>query len=197
MAVAPLVIIAALLLSACSKVDRPFTDFDTLTVEQSPCLFECPVFEVAIHADGQVRHSGPTFDGTGGPVDTRIDRDGLAQIAQALRAARIDEMRDHYRDETDGCEHTFSDMSTLSVTVSRGRGQRNKSVELYTGCLGPNVPTPRIDALIKAIDRVTGTGRLLDQRKQKKSSDGQASQSTSITSAAARWKRSPPHPPAG
>jgi hypothetical protein len=172
MAVAPLVIIAALLLSACSETPRPFTDFDTLTVEQSACLFDCPAFEVAIHADGRVRHSGPTFDSTGGPVDTRISRDGLAQIAQALRAARIEEMRDSYRDETEGCEHVFSDMSTLGVTVRRGRGQRNKSVELYAGCLGANVPTERFDALIKAIDRVTGTGRLLDQRKQKKTLDG-------------------------
>jgi hypothetical protein len=172
MAVAPLVIIAALLLSAGSKVDRPFTDFDTLTVEQSPCLFDCPAFEVAIHADGRVRHSGPTFDSTGGPVDTRINRDGLARIAQALHDARIDEMRDSYRSEADGCEHVFTDMSTLSVTVSQGRGQRNRSVELYTGCLGPNVPTQRFDALIKAIDRVTGTGMLLERRKQGKSPAG-------------------------
>jgi hypothetical protein len=172
MAVAPLVIIAALLLSACSEAARPFTDFDTLTVEQSPCLFDCPAFEVAIHADGRVRHSGPTFDSTGGPVDTRINRDGLARIAQALHDARIDEMRDSYRDEADGCEHTFTDMSTLSVTVSRGRGQGNKSVDLYVGCLGPDVPAERIDALIKAIDRVTGTGILLAQRKQGKPWDG-------------------------
>ena len=174
MAVAPLVIIAALLLSACSEAARPFTDFDTLTVEQSPCLFDCPAFEVAIRADGRVRYSGSTFDSTGGPVETRIGRNGLAQIAQALRAARIDEMRDSYRDEADGCEHVFTDMSTLSVTVSWGRGQRSKSVELYTGCLGPTVPAKRIDALIKTIDRVTGTGMLLERRKQANQSDGVA-----------------------
>lgn len=172
MAVAPLVIIAALQLSACSEAGRPFTEFETLMVEQSACLLDCPVFEVAIHADGRVRHSGPTFGSTGGPVETRLNRDGLAQIAQALRAARIDEVRDSYRGEADGCEHTFTDMSTLSVTVSRGRGQRNKSVELYTGCLGPTVPAERIDALIKAIDRVTGTGTLLEPRKHENASDG-------------------------
>lgn len=55
-------------------------------------------------------------------------------------------------------------MSTLSLSVSRGRGYRNKSVDLYTGCLGPTVSTERINALIKAIDQVTSTGALLEQR---------------------------------
>lgn len=161
-----IVIIAALLASACSDAARPFTDFDTLTLEQSACLFDCPVFYVTIHADGRVRHAGPTFDSTGGPVDTRIRRDGLVRIAQALRDTRFDEMRASYLNEADGCEHTFSDMSTLSVKVSRG--QRHKSVDLYAGCLGPTVPNERVDALIKVIDQVTGTGALLDRRKQVK-----------------------------
>jgi hypothetical protein len=168
-----IIVTAAVLLSACSdagsrgnKAPKPFTEFDSLTAEQSACLFDCPAFEVEIFSDGRVRHSGPTFEHTGGPHESHIDRRGLAQIANALRAARFDEMRDSYQNEADGCEHTMSDMSTLSFSVHRGHGHRNKSVVLYTGCLGPTVPTERIDALIKAIDQVTGTGALLEQRKQ-------------------------------
>jgi hypothetical protein len=56
-------------------------------------------------------------------------------------------------------------MSTVSVTVSRGRGARDKRVALYAGCLGAGVPAGRIDGLIKGIDRETGTGKLLEQRK--------------------------------
>jgi hypothetical protein len=59
----------ALLLSACSdagsrrrKAPKPFTDFDALAIEQSACLFDCPVFEVTIFSDGRVLYSGPTFD---------------------------------------------------------------------------------------------------------------------------------------
>lgn len=168
-----------LLLSACTdagspgrKQPKPFTDFDALTVEQSACLFDCPVFEVKIFSDGRVRHSGPSFEHTGGPDESRIDRRGLTQIAHALRHARFDEMRNSYQNEADGCESLFTDMSTLSLSVSRGRGYRNKSVVLYTGCLGPTVPTERINVLIKAIDQVTGTGALLERRKQVHQPDG-------------------------
>lgn len=180
-----IVITAALLLSACSdaglrqhKAPAPFADFDVLTAEQSACLFDCPVFEVQIFSDGRVLHSGPTFEHTGGPHESRIDRHGLAQIAKALRDARIDEMRDSYRTQADGCEHSFSDMSTLSFRVIRGHGYPSKSVEFYAGCLGSRVPLERINALIKAIDQVTGTEALLDQRKQAHQPDGRAAESS-------------------
>lgn len=175
------IIAAALLLSACSdagqraqKAPAQFTDFDALTVGQSACLFNCPVFEVKIFADGRVRHSGPSFEHTGGSHESRIDRRGVEQIANALRDARVDEMRDRYVDKADGCVDSFTDMSTLSLSVSRGRGYRNKNVDLYTGCLGPTVPTERVNALIKAIDQVTGTGALLEQRKLVKPPGGGA-----------------------
>lgn len=130
----------ALLLSACSEAGSrgreapkptPFVDFDTLFIERSACLFDCPVFELDIASDGRVRHSGPAFERTGGPHDSRIDEHGLAQIAKALRDARVDGMRATYQDEKDGCESRMTDMSTLSLHVSRDQGRRNKNVILY------------------------------------------------------------------
>ena len=176
------VVVAALFMSACSSdtprnapAAQPFSDFDLLTVEQSACLFDCPVFEVSIQSDGLVRHSGPSFDTTGGPITSRTDRNGLTQIAQALRDAGIDDMRDRYQSAADGCEHAISDMSTLYFMVSREQGERIKTVALDIGCIGPHVPTERINALIKAIDRVTGTGALLEQRKRAKTGSKPAS----------------------
>lgn len=176
-----LFVTVTLLVSACSDggprrnmASKPFSDFDTLTIEQSACLFDCPAFKVSIRSDGLIRHSGPTFDYTGGPTESRADQNGLAQLAKALRVARIDEMRDSYQEDTDGCSSSISDMSTLKLTVSRGRGYPNKSVELYTGCMDPTVPTERINELIKSIDLVTGTGALLEQRKRKRPLDGMA-----------------------
>ena len=163
----------ALLLSACTdagsrghKVSKPLTEFDEIFIEQTACLFDCPVFELEIYSDGRVRHSGPDFERTGGPHEMRIDRRGLTQIAKALREARLDDMRDSYQDEKDGCESRMTDLSTLIFHVNRDQGQRSKRVVSYAGCLGPTVPTDRINALIKAIDQVTGTGALLEQRKQ-------------------------------
>lgn len=173
----------ALLLSACTdarsrgpKAPEPFTDFDTLTIEQSACLFNCPVFEVEIFSDGRVRHSGPAFEQTGGPLELRIDRRGLTQIAKALRDARVDEMRGSYQEEKDGCQSRMTDLWTLSLQVSRGQGRRSKGVVLYAGCYGPTVPTERINALIKAIDQVTGTAALLEQRKQARRPEGKAAE---------------------
>lgn len=176
-----IIVTVALLLLACSdagsrgrKAPKPFTDFDALSIEQSACLFNCPVFEVEIYSDGRVRHSGPAFERTGGPLESRIDGRGLTQIATALRHARVDGMRDSYQDGDEGCETAVTDMWTVSLHVSRDQGHRNKSVILYAGCLGPTVPTGRINALIKAIDQVTGTGALLEQRKQARRPDGEA-----------------------
>ena len=121
-----------------------------------------------------MRHSGPAFELTGGPDEARIDEQGVMQISQALRDAHFDERRDSYQEEDDDCEDASTDLSTLSFSITRGRGNRNQSVILYTGCLGPNVPTERINAMIKAIDQVTGTGKLLEQRKQIHQPDGGA-----------------------
>jgi len=173
-----IVITATGLMSACShdsqrenKAVKPFSDFDLLTVAQSPCLFDCPVFELNIHGDGRIRHSGPAFDNTGGPVESRTDRDGLMQLANALRSARIDEMRDRYQTEEDGYAHHMSDMPTLHFMVIRGQGNRIKRVTLDVGCMGLDVPTERIKTLTEAIDLVAGTGALLEKRKRVVESD--------------------------
>lgn len=81
-------------------------------------------------------------------------------------------MRDKYLNESDGCEQNFNHASTLSVSLSRASGYRNKRVDLYTGCLGPRVPTERLGELIDAIDKATGTGKLLEQRKQLRAKGG-------------------------
>jgi hypothetical protein len=39
-------------------------------------------------------HSGATFEHTGGTHESRIDRRGLTQVAQVLRDAYFDEMRE-------------------------------------------------------------------------------------------------------
>jgi hypothetical protein len=173
---ASITVTAAFLLSACSdagdrgaQASKQFTEFDTLTVEQSPCLFECPVFEVKIFSDGRVVHSGPTFEQSGGAHESHIDRRGLEQIAKALRDARIDEMRDNYGTDADGC---MTDMSTVSFNVIRTRGYPSKRVVFDAGCVGPTIPAERINALIKAIDQVTGTGNLLEQRERVQHPDG-------------------------
>jgi hypothetical protein len=83
-------------------------------------------------------------------------------------------MRGSYQEEADGCESWFTDMSTLTVRVNRGQGAPSKYVILYAGCLGPTVPSGRINALFKAIDQVTGTEALLAQRTQAGRRDGEA-----------------------
>lgn len=149
----------------------PFNGFDVLTVEQGPCLFNCPTFTVSIHSDGLVRHFGPSFDHTGGPAESRAERQGLEQIAKALRVARIDEMRDTYNSKADGCEHLFSDMATVVLTASQRQGLQTKRVVLNTGCVGAAVPTKRIAELINAISQITGTRVLLERRKLVQTSD--------------------------
>jgi hypothetical protein len=169
---------AALLLSACSEgvppwreAPWPVKDFDVVTAGQSGCLFNCPAFDVEIFADGRARHSGPTFETTGGPVESRIDPRGLARIAKLLREVRFDDMRDSYQELADGCEDVPADLSTLTFSVKRG--DRTKEVHFYAGCTGPNVPVQRINTLIKGIDGVTGTGALLEKQQPRSGPHGE------------------------
>ena len=53
------IVAVASLLSACTDTDSPggkkatlLTDWDALTIEQSACLFDCPVFKVNIFLTG-------------------------------------------------------------------------------------------------------------------------------------------------
>lgn len=165
-----IIVAAVVLLSACADTgphghgaSKPFTEFSVLTAEQSFCAFGCSAFELTIFADGRVIHSGPAFEHTGGPHVSSVDRQSLELIAKALRDAGFDEMRDRYV-EGDGCEGAITDRPVLSFSVSAPG--RKKSVVLDTGCVGPAIPSERISALIKAIDQVSGTTALIEQRKK-------------------------------
>ena len=166
------IITAALLLSAysdaCGRESDPpgkSEDFDELTATHSNCFrFDCPVLEVTVLSDGRVRHSVSAVNHTGGLHESRIDRHGLAQIAKALHDSGINEMRQSYRNEADGCVHAFMDMPTTSLNVSRG--EKYKNVLLDAGCIGPTVPTKRINALVEVINEVTGTWALVERLKR-------------------------------
>ena len=146
-------------------------DFEELMVTHSNCFFfDCPVSEIVISSDGRVRHTVSTVEHTGGVHESRIDRRGLAQIAKALHDARVNEMRDSYTTQADGCVHRFMDMPTTRFNVSRG--EEYKNVTLDNGCLGPTVPTARINGLLKAINQVTDTTALLKRLKRVRPPDG-------------------------
>ena len=140
-------------------------------VTHSNCFFfDCPVSEITIASDGRVHHSVSSVEHTGGVHESRIDQRGLAQIAKALHDARLNEMRDSYRTEADGCVHAFMDMPTTRLNVSRGEAYKN--VSLDGGCIGPTVPTDRINALLETVNQVTGPKALLEKLKRVRPRDG-------------------------
>jgi len=174
--------IATFFLSACqdaggrqANAPTTFTDFEEIMVTHSNCFrFDCPIAEIVVSSDGRVRHTLPGVDDTGAVHESRIDQHGLAQITKALHDARVNEMRDRYTMQADGCVHGFLDMPTTRLNVSRG--EKYKNVTLDNGCIGPTVPTERINSLVKTINEVTGTTTLLERLKQVRRQDGKDKQ---------------------
>lgn len=153
-----------------ANASKTFSDFEEVMVTHSNCFFfNCPIAEIVISSDGQVRHTLPGIDDTGAVHKSRIDQHSLAQITKALHDARLDEMRDRYTTQADGCVHGFMDMPTTRLKVSRG--EKYKNVTLDNGCIGPTVPTGRVNSLVKTINEVTGTTSLLERLKQVRRQD--------------------------
>ena len=150
-------------LAACSQVISPFgktvpdvPGFDVLSLERHNCFFgTCPVYTLRISADGDVHFIAKDHVTVTGPHDGRLSPDDLARLSAALRRVAFETLRERYVSEGDGCVDVMTDQPSLAITVKRGR--TSKTVRLYLGCQGPDVPSEELTRLAQTMDAITGT----------------------------------------
>jgi len=136
-------------------------DISSIALQRSPCFGACPVYELTLSADGQVKFVGQRF------VDATGERTGVVapaafeRVAAEVRALDFFALKDRYRLEEDGCTATTTDHSTATFTVAAG-GQE-KTVSYYYGCMGLAIG-PQLDALAKSIDAAGNVAQWIGNR---------------------------------
>lgn len=148
---------------ACSQANSPFGQalpdlpgFDVISLERSNCFFgTCPVYTLQISADGDVHFIAKDHVTVTGPHDGRLSPDDLARLSAALRRVAFATLRERYVSEGDGCVDVMTDQPSLAITVKRGR--TSKTVKLYLGCQGPDVPSEELKRLAQTMDAITWT----------------------------------------
>ena len=110
---------------------------DTLIVLQlGACERHCPVYRLAIFADGSTLFEGRYYVRRAGVVRGRISLESLAQLLAEADALQFFKLKDRYvpGDPGSDCAAAKSDGPTAVLTISaRGRA---KTVQHYRGCAG-------------------------------------------------------------
>ena len=144
-----LVIVGALLFSACAPVETPAAEGPvTITLTRSMCYGFCPAYRVTISGDGQVTYVGERFVNAVGERRATIARADVEGLLRRFDDVRFDQLRDAYRAEV-------TDLPTYTITLERDG--RSKTVVDYGG-LSAGMPRAVRD-LQDEIDRVANTGQ--------------------------------------
>lgn len=156
---------ASLLLAACSpaqnggaeNADPPASAVSTdarITMARGPCYGTCPVYSVAITADGTVTFSGERHVDSTGTRTHRIEAPAAAALMQNLATDGFFELADRYayKDASCGLYHTDAPTVTLSLLLNG----RTKTVQHDQGCRDAPESLNRMQA---RIDSVAGVAR--------------------------------------
>jgi hypothetical protein len=107
---------------------------DTLiTLERIGCYGTCPVYKLAISADGKVVFEGKAFVKTKGRAEGRITPGQLSELIRAFNNAGYFSLNDSYAGgPADGCPTMWTDNAS-AITSIRSKG-RSKKIYHYYGC---------------------------------------------------------------
>jgi hypothetical protein len=107
---------------------------DTLiTLERIGCYGTCPVYKLAISADGKVVFEGKAFVKKAGRAEDRITSSQLSELIRAFNNADYFSLKDSYAGgPADGCPTMWTDNAS-AITSIRSKG-RAKKIYHYYGC---------------------------------------------------------------
>lgn len=125
-----------------------------VTLERGPCYGTCPVYSVAVDADGGVTFEGERHVASTGTSTHTIEPAAAAALMQSLAADGFFELSDRYVYKAAACGpyHTDAPVVTLTLVLDG----RTKTVEHDYGCQGAPASLGRMQA---RIDSVAGVSR--------------------------------------
>jgi hypothetical protein len=141
-------IVLANLLGACqpAPAESPPQDFQ-IRLERSPCFGTCPVYAVAVSADGQVVYEGLDFVAVEGQQTVSISEAEVRALYAAVTSGEFFDLEDGYT-------YPATDLPTATTTVTMDG--RKMTVVRYGGGCGSDLDTAppelcEIEALMEAI----------------------------------------------
>lgn len=157
--------LGALLLAACSPAQNGGVDSadppaaavsseSRVTMERGPCYGTCPVYSVAIAADGTVTFDGERHVASTGTMTHRIESAAAAALLQSLAADGFYELADTYVYKAAACGMYHTDAPTVTLTLVLDG--RTKTVQHDQGCRDAPESLNRMQA---RIDSVAGVSR--------------------------------------
>ncbi|MDX6527970.1 MAG: hypothetical protein QOH41_260 [Blastocatellia bacterium] len=106
---------------------------DTLiTLERTVCYGTCPVYNLAISADGKVVFEGKASVKTKRRAEGRITPNQLSELIRAFNKADYFSLNDRYDGQSGGCPTGVTD-NPSAITSIRSNG-RAKKIYHYYGC---------------------------------------------------------------
>jgi hypothetical protein len=121
-------------------------------LERGPCHGTCPVYAVALFADGRVQFTGIRFVTPVGTDSARIAASAVAALRDAFRTRAFTAVPSAIEYANGNCGQYIADLSTVVLTV-RDAG-RTHTVRFDEGC--GNHPV-MLDSLARQVDAVSGT----------------------------------------
>jgi hypothetical protein len=131
----------------------PVPNAPVVLLSRAPCFGGCPVYAVALWADGRVQWDGRGQVRDSGVHESRIPADSVAALVQRL-AGPAAITRDHtYEEGAPACGRYFPDGPRFELAVVTPEGARF-TVRVDAGC----TEAPRLfTTLADEVDRVAGT----------------------------------------
>jgi hypothetical protein len=130
-----------------------------VSMERLPCFGTCPVYRVAIAADGAVTFAGERYVDTIGTASHRIEPGEAAALMHALVDGGFFDLADDYTQGAKECGMYHTDAPRVNLTV-RVDG-RSKTVQHDYGCGGA---PPSLRSLQERVDSVAGVSRWVGGR---------------------------------
>ena len=134
----------------------PSPEISAIRLQRSGCFGACPIYEVELAADGQVKYVGDKFVDQAGFHTSKIHPSEFDALADKIRAIHFFSLKDRYRFEPDGCTSWATDQPTATIVVTANG--KEKMVSYYYGCRGLAIG-PQLKALAQTIDTVGGTSQ--------------------------------------
>lgn len=165
-------LLLALLLTACGSKssDTPTTpptptpsDSPVVaTLEREPCFGFCPVYKVAVHADGTVKYEGIRSVKTKGEATGSIGAEGVEQLHAAFAAADYFNLQDEY------VRMEITDLPYANTSYTKDG--RSKAVRHYAG---DRTAPEALTKLEQEIDRIVNIEQWIgtDEERQQTSAE--------------------------
>lgn len=119
-----------------------------IRLSRGACFGFCPVYEVTINGDGEVRYQGRNFVNVVGERTATISREDVARLVARFDAIGFNSLNDSYR-------ANVSDLPTYRITLTR-----DGHTKTITDFGGVQAGMPRAVRDLEAeVDRVAGTAQ--------------------------------------